>query len=58
VNPRAQITDWLKQQQGKTAGVTKAGIWTVEFSTESDSEQPGAILTLTDTTCTVNCGAE
>jgi hypothetical protein len=58
VNPRAQITDWLKQQQGKTAGVTKAGIWTVEFSTESDTEQPGAILTLTDTTCTVNCGAE
>jgi hypothetical protein len=56
VNPRAQITDWLKQQG--TAGVTKAGIWTVEFSTESDTEQPGAILTLTDTTCTVNCGAE
>lgn len=58
VNPRGQITDWLKQQQGKTAGTMKAGIWAVEFSTETETEQPGAILTLTDTTCKVNCGAE
>jgi hypothetical protein len=57
VNPRGQITDWLKQQQGK-AGTMKAGIWTVEFSTEVDSDQPGAILTLTDTTCKTDCGAE
>ncbi|MET9270757.1 hypothetical protein [Kribbella sp. NPDC003557] len=58
VNPRGQIVDWLKQQQGKTAAATTAGNWTVEFSTEADSEAPGAILTLTDKLCTANCGAE
>ncbi|GAA2825932.1 hypothetical protein [Kribbella solani] len=58
VNPRGQIVDWLKQQQGKASGTTTAGNWTVEFSTEVDSEQPGAILTLTDKLCKVNCGAE
>ncbi|MGZ0151746.1 hypothetical protein ACXJJ3_32135 [Kribbella sp. WER1] len=58
VNPRGQIVDWLKQQSGKTAGKTTAGTWTVEYSTESDSDQPGAILTLTDTLCKVDCGAE
>jgi hypothetical protein len=58
VNPRGQIVDWLKQQQGKTAASTTAGDWNVEFSTESDSEAPGAILTLTDKLCKVNCGAE
>ena len=58
VNPRGQIADWLKQQQGKTSGQTTAGDWTVEFSTEADSDQPGAILTLTDTLCKVQCGAE
>jgi hypothetical protein len=58
VNPRGQIVDWLKQQQGKTTATTTAGNWTVEFSTESDSEAPGAILTLTDKLCKVGCGAE
>ncbi|WP_427889820.1 hypothetical protein ACQHIV_40505 [Kribbella sp. GL6] len=58
VNPRGQIVDWLKQQSGKTAGNTTAGTWTVEYSTESGSDQPGAILTLTDTLCKVDCGAE
>jgi len=58
VNPRGQIADWLKQQDGKAAAQTTAGNWTVEFSTEVDSEQPGAILTLTDKLCKVNCGAE
>lgn len=58
VNPRGQIADWLKQQQGKTSAQTTAGDWTVEFSTESNSDQPGAILTLTDKLCTVDCGAE
>ncbi|MFI5697121.1 hypothetical protein ACIA58_35020 [Kribbella sp. NPDC051586] len=57
VNPRGQIADWLKQRQGK-AGQTTAGNWTVEFSTEVDSDQPGAILTLTDKLCKVDCGAE
>jgi hypothetical protein len=57
INPRGQIVDWLKQQQGK-AGKMTAGIWTVEFSTEVGSDQPGAILTLTDTTCKADCGAE
>ncbi|HEY3563100.1 MAG TPA: hypothetical protein VGL05_36795 [Kribbella sp.] len=58
VNPRAKIVDWLKQQQGKAAGTTTAGNWTVEFSTESGTERPGAILTLTDKLCKANCGAE
>ena len=58
VNPRGQIVDWLKQQQGKTAAATTAGDWNVEFSTEADSEAPGAILTLTDKLCKANCGAE
>lgn len=58
VNPRGQIADWLKQQDGKAAAQTTAGNWTVEFSTEEGSEQPGAILTLTDKLCKVNCGAE
>ena len=57
VNPRATIADWLKQQQGK-AGTTTAGNWAVEFSTESGTERPGAILTLTDKLCKANCGAE
>ena len=30
VNPRGQIADWLKQQQGKASGQTTAGDWTVE----------------------------
>jgi hypothetical protein len=58
VNPRGKIVDWLKQQQGKAAGTTTAGNWTVEFSTESGTERPGAILTLTDKLCKANCGAE
>ena len=58
VNPRGQIVDWLKQQQGKTAASTTAGNWNVELSTEAESEAPGAILTLTDKLCKANCGAE
>lgn len=58
VNPRGQITDWLKQQEGKASAQTTAGNWTVEYSTEVDSDQPGAILTLTDKLCKANCGAE
>ena len=58
VNPRAQIATWLEQQQGKASAQTTAGNWTVEFSSEVDSDQPGAILTLTDKLCKVNCGAE
>lgn len=58
VNPRGQIVDWLKQQSGKTSAQTTFGDWNVEFSTESDSEAPGAILTLTDKLCKANCGAE
>ncbi len=58
VNPRGQITDWLNQQQGKATAQTSAGTWTVELSTEVGSDQPGAILTLTDTLCKANCGAE
>jgi hypothetical protein len=58
VNPRGQIADWLKQQQGKASAQTTAGNLTVEFSTEVDSDQPGAILTLTDKLCKANCGAE
>jgi hypothetical protein len=58
VTPREPIITWLKQQQGKAAGSTKAGPWTVDLSTEASSEAPGAILTLTDTLCTARCGAE
>lgn len=58
VNPRGQIADWLKQQQSKASATTTAGDWTVEFSTESDTDQPGAILTLTDKLCKADCGAE
>jgi hypothetical protein len=58
VNPRGQIAEWLKQQQSKASAQTTAGDWTVEFSTESDSDQPGAILTLTDKLCNADCGAE
>ncbi|MFC6161898.1 hypothetical protein [Kribbella jiaozuonensis] len=58
VNPRGQIADWLKQQQSKASAQTTAGDWTVEFSTEADTDQPGAILTLTDKLCKVDCGAE
>jgi len=58
VNPRGQIADWLKGQHGKASAQTTAGNWTVLFSTEADSDQPGAILTLTDKLCTVDCGAE
>jgi hypothetical protein len=58
VNPRGQIADWLKQQQSKPSATTTVGDWTVEFSTEADTDQPGAILTLTDKLCKVDCGAE
>jgi hypothetical protein len=58
VNPRGQIVDWLKQQSSKPSAQTTFGDWNVEFSTESDSDAPGAILTLTDKLCTANCGAE
>ncbi|NIK57311.1 hypothetical protein [Kribbella shirazensis] len=58
VNPRDQITDWLKQQLSKPAAKTTVGDWNVEFSTEVDTEAPGAILTLTDKLCKANCGAE
>jgi hypothetical protein len=58
VNPRGKIVDWLKQQSGKAAGTTAAGNWTVEYSTESQTDQPGAILTLTDELCKADCGAE
>jgi hypothetical protein len=58
VNPRGKIVDWLKQQSGKAAGTTTAGNWTVEYSTESQTDQPGAILTLTDKLCKADCGAE
>ncbi|MGW6199525.1 hypothetical protein ACWF0M_25465 [Kribbella sp. NPDC055110] len=58
VNPRGQIADWLKQQAGKASAQTTFGDWNVEFSTESDTDAPGAILTLTDKLCKANCGAE
>ncbi|MEU8225668.1 hypothetical protein [Kribbella sp. NPDC048915] len=58
VNPRQPIVDWLNKLEGKPAGSTKAGNWTIDFSTESSSEAPGAILTLTDTLCKTRCGAE
>ncbi|MFF0343820.1 hypothetical protein [Kribbella sp. NPDC004875] len=58
VNPRGQIVDWVKQHASKPSGQTTAGNWTVEYSTEVDSDQPGVILTLTDKLCKADCGAE
>ncbi|MGW7684501.1 hypothetical protein ACWGID_27410 [Kribbella sp. NPDC054772] len=58
VNPRGQIVDWIKQHASKPSGQTTAGNWTVDYSTEVDSEQPGVILTLTDKLCKADCGAE
>jgi hypothetical protein len=58
INPRTPITDWF----GKLGSVESAetvGDWQVDWSTEVvDTEDPGAHLTLVDTTCKVNCQAE
>jgi hypothetical protein len=58
VNERAQIADWFDQQAGKTAARTTVGDWRVELSTEVDTEEPGAHLTLLDKLCTGNCQTE
>jgi hypothetical protein len=58
INPRRPITDWMKQQEGKTTGQTTAGDWQVELSVEVDTDEPGAHLTLTDKLCKANCQAE
>ncbi|TCM48068.1 hypothetical protein [Kribbella sp. VKM Ac-2568] len=58
INPRRPITEWMKQQEGKTTGQTAAGDWQVELSVEVDTDEPGAHLTLMDKLCKANCQAE
>jgi hypothetical protein len=58
VNERAQIADWFDRQAGKAAAQTTVGDWRVELSTEVDTEEPGAHLTLLDKLCTGNCQTE
>lgn len=58
VNERAQIAAWFDQQGGQTSAQTTAGDWRVELSTEVDTEEPGAHLTLTDKLCKGNCQGE
>jgi hypothetical protein len=58
INPRTPITDWFGAL-GTVERTTKAGDWQVDWSTEVvDTEDPGAHLTLVDSTCKVNCQAE
>jgi hypothetical protein len=58
VNERAQIADWFDRQAGKAAAQTTVGDWRVELSTEVDTDEPGAHLTLLDKLCTGNCQTE
>lgn len=58
VNERAGIADWFGQHAGKTLAQTTVGEWQVELSTEVDTEEPGAHLTLMDKLCKANCQAE
>ncbi|MEV6416515.1 hypothetical protein [Kribbella sp. NPDC051718] len=58
INPRTPITDWFGAL-GTVERTTKAGDWQVDWSTETvDTEDPGAHLTLVDSTCKTNCQAE
>jgi hypothetical protein len=58
INPRTPITDWFGAL-GTAENATKVGDWQVDWSTETvDTEDPGAHLTLVDSTCKTNCQAE
>lgn len=58
INPRTPFTDWFGNL-GTVERSTTIGDWQIDWSTETtDTEDPGAHLTLVDKTCKVNCQAE
>ncbi|GAA1546870.1 hypothetical protein [Kribbella lupini] len=58
VVPAQKITEWFGQQAGKTTAQVTEGDWQVELSVETDTEEPGAHLSLMDRLCKADCTAE
>ncbi len=58
VVPAQKISDWFGQQAGKTTAQVTEGDWQVELSVETDTEEPGAHLSLMDRLCKADCTAE
>ncbi|MGC4939186.1 hypothetical protein [Kribbella sp. DT2] len=58
VVPARQITEWFGQQAGKSTAQLTEGDWQVELSVETDTDEPGAHLSLMDRLCKADCAAE
>ncbi|WP_405061246.1 hypothetical protein OG474_06275 [Kribbella sp. NBC_01505] len=52
------IASWFDAQKGKPAADMTAGDWLVNYAAESDTEEPGVHLTVTDKLCKTACQAE
>ncbi|MFK4090095.1 hypothetical protein ACI2LF_38650 [Kribbella sp. NPDC020789] len=53
-----EINTWFGEQKGKPAASMTAGDWLVNYAAETDTEEPGVHLTITDKLCKSNCQAE
>ncbi len=58
INQGEEIADWFGRQKGETTAQLTSGDWLIDYTTEVDTEEPGAHLTLTDKLCKTNCQAE
>ncbi|MFB6723901.1 hypothetical protein ACFCV3_27225 [Kribbella sp. NPDC056345] len=52
------ITSWFGAQKGKSTAEMTAGDWLVSYAAETDTEEPGVHLTVTDKLCKTACQAE
>lgn len=58
IGPGPEIVSWFGTQQNQATAQEVFGDWQVDYTTEVDTEEPGAHLTVSDKLCKVNCRAE
>ncbi|MFI5731880.1 hypothetical protein ACIA49_17280 [Kribbella sp. NPDC051587] len=53
-----EITTWYGEQKGKPTATMTAGDWLINYAAETETEEPGVHLTVTDKLCKSSCQAE
>lgn len=58
ISQPGDIVTWYGAQKGKPSAEMTAGDWLVSYAAETDTEEPGVHLTITDKLCKTACQAE
>ncbi|MFF1822409.1 hypothetical protein ACFVWG_34225 [Kribbella sp. NPDC058245] len=53
-----EIATWYGDQKGKPTATMTSGDWLINYAAETETEEPGVHLTVTDKLCKSSCQAE